>query len=234
MNSPKTSKTCLLALGAFIVSSVVAWSEAAFPSSFDFGTDPGKVTASSAGFTVVSEGDTPPQDMANGLLLGNGEGFENVYFLQQFASLGGSNTTNFTLKMNTSIYQDSSGNNRRFGVQLFSLGDADSGISAQINRDGNSDLNLRLRNGVNGDDIATPVDFRSVNFNPGDEFSFTISGVYTGGNDLELSYTLSDGINTMTLTTIIDYTQYPGTLFGGSGRLRSNFTVEFESFSVIP
>lgn len=62
-------------------------------------------------------------------------------------------------------------------------------------------------------------------------YVFTVTGTYSSPNALELELTVTSGRDSATVTATVDPADYPGTFFGGTGRFRRNFTVDFETFS---
>lgn len=61
-------------------------------------------------------------------------------------------------------------------------------------------------------------------------FAFLQNFQGLGGSD-PLTFTLSDGNLSETLTHTVDPSQYPGTLFGGAARIRNGFEVDFDTFA---
>lgn len=201
---------------------------------FDFGTEPGKVTAADAGFALM----VPPagrfENSSGSLLLESGSGrFENFGFLQGFVGMRAADGYDFVITMHTSIRSTAGSNNRRWGIHLFGSENLDEeGLCALIIGN-NADDNrlLVIRRGLNREDIASAV-FAKDGFSKGEEYTFTLAGNYSGSSDLEVSLSVTDGLNTGRVTTTVDRNNYPGMLTGGSARLRKRWSIHFHDFSI--
>lgn len=209
---------------------------------FDFGTDSGKVTVTTSGFTTIVPATGSETHVADAYRISNGTdtSHENYAFLSNFVDMGGANRSDFEITMEARLVTLGQGdkNTYRYGLALFNdISDLeDLGIDALlIYDDGN--MNMVLRQGLNSTELASQL-FKNVGgsgrpypYPTGETYTFDITGTYNGDN-LDLSYTLSDGSITKTLNHTVNATNYPGTLFGGVARIRNEFTVDFDSFSM--
>jgi hypothetical protein len=202
--------------------------------SFDFGTGPGKVTAATSGFALTVPPSGSVEHSLDGLILRPGRGqFSNLAFLQGFVGMRASDGYDFIVTAKTTVEAFAGSNNRRWGIHLFADENLQNdGLCAIII--GNNDDKNRLilfRKGLNGEVLASSV-FADDGFARGEEYTFSLTGNYVGETSLNLSLTVSDGLNTSTVTTTIDRNDYPGMLTGGSARLREGWAVKFHNFTI--
>jgi hypothetical protein len=201
---------------------------------FDFGTGPGRTTAEAAGFVVSVPDDGTVAYAPDAMVFTPGNrNFSNHSFQQGFVGMRPGDGFDFVVSTQTSIQSFSGSNNRRWGIHLFGENDLDeTGLCALVI--GNNDDGNRLivfRKGLNGKDIATAV-FAADGFTEGETYNFTLQGTYLNENSLELLLTVSDGLNTSSLTTTINPADYPGILTGGSTRLRKGWAIGFHNFTI--
>lgn len=219
---------------SFLGASLSIASAATANASFDFGTDIGKVSSVAAGFTVDVPETGAAEDVADALRLTAGtQGFTNLSFLQGFVGMNAADAHDFIIATKTSVHSFASSNNRRWGIHLFAGSNLQKdGICALINgnnKEGNRQI--IFREGLDGKNLASAV-FASGGFTQGDVYTFSLTGNYVGEKDLNLSLTVSDGLNTSTVTTTVDRSQYPGTLTGASARVRQGWAIDFHNFSI--
>lgn len=208
----------------------------------DFGSDPGKVSVTAAGFTTTlpAAGTESHAPDAYRIAIGDA-GHANFGFLKEFPGMGGANRNDFSITLEARLVSTGEGlkNNYRYAVALFNEpGDLEnSGIGAILLYD-NATLQLVLREGLNGADLAT-ADFKTVggagrpyDYPEGETYTFVVVGEFTGGDSLNLSFALGDGTSTASVSTTVDISQYPGNLFGGAARMRDGFIVDFDNFSM--
>jgi hypothetical protein len=215
---------------------------------FEFGTVPGKVTASAAGFSLSSSGSSAFSDRADGLeaVAATTAGFENLAFLRRFFGLGGGQSNDFTLTAEVRVNEligTAQENNDRWGIQMFaSAGNEASGsdgISAQILARGNTGSGtpegalIGLRLGLNGAFLVS-ANWVGGAVLPGDAFRLRVGGTFVSGSELSLAFTVShlDGSDSQTIQTLVSGAVLAGDLFGGGLRLKNGRAIEYKSFSV--
>lgn len=218
-------------MAAFITAAQAAHASS-LPADFKFGSDPGHVSLTDAGFLPFFDSGAlfelvPTAVRANI----SGSNFTSYGFLQEFEGLGGTNSRDFVIEQKTMISGFGGSNNRRFGVSLFGNGDLDrSGIFAGVI--GNNDSGQReviLRKGLNGDTIIR-VPFLTGGFEIGEAFTFKVEGKYSG-TQLTITLTVTNGMTTATASETVNAADYTGTMFGGCGRLRKGWAVDYQTFS---
>lgn len=208
----------------------------------DFGNDSGKVLVEAAGFTTTVPASGSNSHVGDAFRMASGAvGHDNFGFLKPFPGMGGSNRNDFTVTMEARLVSKGEGlkNNNRYAVALFhEPGDLEnSGIDAVLLYD-NSTLKLILRDGLNGNDLVSK-DFKTVggssrpyDYPEGETYTFEVTGVFQGGDNLDLTFTLSDDSTSDSVSAAVDISQYPGNLFGGAARMRNEFTVDFDNFTM--
>lgn len=204
----------------------------------DFGTDPGKETVTSAGFTTIVSAQGTETHVADAYRIAAGPtaGHDNFAFLQTFTGMAQADTNNFRIVLEASMATlgSGTGNLYRYGVAMF----ADSanlewgGIYALLFYN-NGTLTVTLRQGLNGTILASG-NLKTVegNYPENETYTFEVTGVYFINGDLRLDFSLSDGINTTVVSTTVNPADYPGELFGGGARIRDGFSVDFKNFSL--
>jgi hypothetical protein len=112
----------------------------------------------------------------------------------------------------------------------------EAGIDALLQYD-DGDMNMLLRGGLDGTVLASQV-FKDIGgtgrpypWPVGEQYTFEVTGTYRGLN-LDLVFALSDGVTTKSLTHTVNAPSYRGTLFGSAARMKNEFTVDFDYFSV--
>lgn len=217
-------------------------------SDFDFGTDPGKITAVDAGFGLSLTGGGSFDDQTDGLEVNVniGSGFQNFAFLRSFDQLGGGNSKDFTLSTTVRVNDLAGGgheNNDRWGLLLFGVPGNDTansnGISAQVLTSADTttgeskDASIVLRDGINGTFLRS-VTWKGGPIVQGDELRFTVEGLFRKETELSLVFTLSrlDGSNAHTIATTVSGEVLNGTLFGSALRIKNGRSIEFDEYSV--
>lgn len=208
----------------------------------DFGSDTGKVLIEGAGFTTTVPASGSESHVADAYRIAIGAaGHDNFGFLKQFPGMGGANRNDFTITMQARLVTKGDGlkNNNRYAMALFNEPGnlEESGIDAVLLYD-NATLKLLLRDGLNGNTLATE-DFITVgstsrphDYPEGETYTFEVVGIFTGGDNLNLTFTLNDDTTTESVSTTVDIAQYPGDLFGGAARMRDGFIIDFDNFSM--
>lgn len=216
--------------------------------SFDFGTDPGKTTATAAGFTQSLTANGSFADLPDALQVSvdPASGFQNFAFTRAFTGLGGGLAADFTLSTELRISNlAGSGheNNDRWGLLLFGdpgndLADTN-GITAIVLAQANTTTaesltaRLVLRDGLNGSDLANAPWIGGPVLQD-DVLHLSVTGTYLTPTELALAFTLSrpGGIDTQTITTSITGTKLSGTEFGGALRIKSGRSIEFDTLTL--
>jgi hypothetical protein len=216
--------------------------------SFDFGTDPGKVTASADGFSLSSSGTGGFNDRADGLeaVSSATSGFENLTYLRPFPGLGGGQSRDFKLTTEIRVNEligTAQENNDRWGIHMFgSAGNEVSstdGISAQILAKGNTGggapvtAQIGLRLGLNGNFLVS-ADWVGGAVVPDDAFRLVVDATFLSETELSLGFTVSrlDGSGSQTVQSVVSGAVLTGDLFGGSLRIKNERAIEYDNFTV--
>jgi fibronectin type 3 domain-containing protein len=211
-------------------------------SMLDFGTDAGKLTVESAGFTPTIHASGSALHINDAYQMTSGPvGHENFAFLKSFPGMAAADRNDFaiTLEARLASKGPATANYYRYGIALF----ADSndlegaGLTAQLLYD-NDTLRILLREGLNGATLAEEV-FQTVggsgrpyDYPEGESYTFEINGIHGTGDQLDLFFTLSGGNLSESIQFTVDRSQYPGELFGGAARIRDEFAVDFDNFEL--
>lgn len=220
----------LMGAGAILVGAQTL-TAGSLPANYEFGTDAGRVSITDAGFNAIQDSGSIFEMVPTALRVNIlGSNFTSYGFVQEFDGLGGGNSNDFRIQTKIQLVDSSSSNNRRMGVTI--LGDFDldnEGIFVGVI--GNNDLGQRdlvIRNGLNSKDIArAPI--MVGGYEPGQEYLVDVQGAYSG-DELTITATITNGPNVATATATVSASQYNGTLFGGSGRLRKGYVVDYVDF----
>jgi hypothetical protein len=215
---------------------------------FDFGTEPGKITASAAGFSLSSSGVSGFNNRVDGLeaVAAAAAGFENLTFSRSFPGLGGGQSQNFTLTTEIRVNEligTAQENNDRWGIHMFgSAGNevsSTAGISAQILARGNTGggtpatAQIGLRLGLSGTFLVS-ADWVGGAVVPGDTFRLRVNATFLSESQLSIAFTVSrlDGSNSQTVQSLVSGAVLAGDLFGGSLRIKNSRAIEYDTFTV--
>jgi len=241
------SSACCLSLGASIT-----------PVSYDFGTDPGKITYQDAGFFANSDSNLTISNMEDSVRFITSSNNQTGGITRTFNGLGDNAKNNFTIdtQFQMGIYQSfQSSFWRPASVLMFANGDSEgstvtdihtTGIAVMLRSDGTSNADATslqiLGGGILGD-VFTSVAWTGDLIIQPDRFNLTVDVSFSGTNDMEVSASLTRLGDDVTITASHFFADSADTYIGGDhfgfgGRLQmgSNFDgrTELESFSVIP
>jgi len=235
-----------LAALAVVAASTTATSGALVAQSYDFGTDAGKITASSAGFTATSHTGRTFSDVTDAVRYtdSSGSGF-NLTSTQtrSFTDLGATDHFSITLDLTHSQKSSTFG---RFGILALGSG-GDTGYAAAVtlltSPDGTTGLTLKKGGLHSGGTLAALSDSALPDGTAlfGVPLTLTLVGEYIGA-DLKLTFTVTDGTNTSSIS-FTDITPLTGDFAGFAVRSRDNTTdvvgsgdyiVDFDSFAIAP
>lgn len=200
---------------------------------FDFGTDPGKVTATAAGFTHFVAGGQTITDVADAsrFISAIGSGPNDFAILKPYNDLGGSKA-DFNITMEAELVTSSDGEplRSRYGIAMFNNSSDlhETGIDALIYYH-NGNINMYIRNGLDGAILAEQL-FKNIGGS--EKYTFEVTGAYSG-TDLDLVFSVTDGTITKTLNLTVNPESYPGTLFGCATRMRNGFAVDFDRLTIV-
>ncbi|HKK17248.1 MAG TPA: hypothetical protein VJ952_01095 [Opitutales bacterium] len=213
--------------------------------SYDFGTDPGKTTFSSAGFSANSDTNFTISDETDSVRFNATANNESGGILRTFTALGGglkddfSISTQFTL---TAFTRDNPG--RPGGISLFatSAGVSDingSGLAVLLrSQDGTDPDLLTLTDGVNDFNLQQTVAWDDV-FAQGDTFDMTVEVSFSGADDMLIVATVtrlngSGGSETLNSGVLSASAYNGGEFFGLAGRYKPGYTTDFNTMTVVP
>jgi hypothetical protein len=218
------SLTGICAVSALTVSTASA-------EKFFFGSANDRVSLEDAGFRMMGPATLETQLLPQAFRLSIiGEGFISHAFAREFPGIGGTNRNNFSAGLDLDLASIGGSNNRRFGFLLFGTRDLRrGGIFAGMAWD-NSGRQIVLRRGHDSETLASEV-IPGGGFRPGENMTLKVDATYSG-NSVTLTLTAEADSGTHSVSATIDAIQFDGTLFGGGGRLRDGWDIDYRSFEI--
>jgi len=200
---------------------------------FEFGTDPGRVTPSAAGFEILAPSGVTTDELSHSFRMGiESGGFVSHGFQKEFEGIAGVHNNDFTILMETTIAGFGGSNNRRFGITLFGTSDLRrGGIFAGIIGDNESgNRKLLIRRGQDGETLVEE-EFTPGGFRVAQDYTFKLEATYEG-DTITLLLTVTSGGTSSTVSTTVNTDLQTGTMFGGGGRLREGWAIDYHRFQI--
>lgn len=227
---PKFIRHFVCISGVFASATVASASIPA--TSFQFGTVPERVDPLASGFVVHGADKVDTRLMAHAFQMAvTGKGFVSHAFLRPYPGLGGMSRNNFSATLAATIMDFSGHHNRRFGMTLFGVEDLRrGGIFAGVTLDRNVGQQIMIRAGHDGDILASAI-IPGGTFNQGDIYELEVEGTFSE-ELLTLTLTVTRGVVSAEVATTVNAAHYTGNLFGGGGRQRAGWVVDYSRFEL--